>query len=147
MEDRLEDGGALDMSFEGISIIAVIAAAVAAFGVGAVWYAALFPKQWLAATGKTEAEIRADASLVPYAVSILSNLIMAIMLAALMRNLGLVTIGGGLLTGFLVWLGFVMTTMSVNNAFGRQNPVLLLIDGGHWLAVLLVIGLVLGAFG
>jgi hypothetical protein len=64
-----------------------------------------------------------------------------------MRNLGLVTIGGGLLTGFLVWLGFVMTTMSVNNAFGRQNPVLLVIDGGHWLAVLLVIGLVLGAFG
>ena len=45
------------MSFEGISIIAVIVAAVAAFGVGAVWYAALFPKQWLAAIGKTEAEI------------------------------------------------------------------------------------------
>ena len=135
------------MSFEGISIIAVIVAAIAAFGVGAVWYAALFSKQWLAATGKTEADIRASDSIVSYAVSILSNLIMAIMLSALMHNLGVVTIGGGLLTGFLVWLGFVMTTMSVNNAFGRQNPILLFIDGGHWLAVLLVIGLVIGIFG
>jgi hypothetical protein len=47
----------------------------------------------------------------------------------------------------VIWLGFVITTMAVNNAFAQQNRALLWIDGGHWLAVLLTIGLVLGIFG
>ena len=47
----------------------------------------------------------------------------------------------------LVWLGFVITTLTVNNAFQRRSPVLTVIDGGHWLAVLIVQGIVVGAFG
>ena len=40
-----------------------------------------------------------------------------------------------------------MTTMLVNNSFGRRDWRLLLIDGGHWLMVLVVIGAIVGAFG
>ncbi len=72
---------------------------------------------------------------------------MALMLAGLMGHLGYVTIKGGVISGFFVWVGFVITTMGVNHAFGGAKPMLTLIDGGHWLAVLLVMGAVIGAFG
>jgi hypothetical protein len=135
------------MSFTGLSYIAIVIAALAAFGVGAIWYGLLFSKPWLAAMGKTEEEIRAHATPIPYVVSIVANLVIAMMLSAVMHSLGQVSIARGAWLGFLMWLGFILTTMAVNNGFGQQKPALLAIDGGHWLAVLVVTGLVLGAFG
>ena len=46
-----------------------------------------------------------------------------------------------------MWLGFVITTMAVNNAFRGAKPALTLIDGGHWLGVLLLQGAVIGWLG
>jgi hypothetical protein len=135
------------MSFAGLNWIAIIVAAIAAFGVGAAWYGVLFSKQWLAAVGKTEAEIRANATPVPYVVSGVASIVMAAVLSALMHALAQATIAGGLWLAFLIWLGFVLTTMAVNNGFAQQKRELLVIDSGHWLAVLLVIGLILGIFG
>jgi hypothetical protein len=135
------------MSFTGLSYIAIVIAALAAFGVGAIWYGLLFSKPWLAAMGKTEAEVRANATPIPYVVSIVANLVIATVLSALMHSLGQVSIAGGAWLGFLMWVGFILTTMAVNNGFGQQKPALLAIDSGHWLVVLLVTGLVLGAFG
>ena len=37
--------------------------------------------------------------------------------------------------------------MASNYAFQGRKPMLTVIDGGYWLAVLLVIGAILGAFG
>jgi hypothetical protein len=53
----------------------------------------------------------------------------------------------GLLAGFFVWLGFVATTVSVNYALQMRPVELALIDGGHWVMVLLIMGAVIGAFG
>lgn len=48
--------------------------------------------------------------------------------------------------GFL-WFGFVITTLVVNNTFGMRSAKLIAIDGGHWLAVLLLMGAIIGAWG
>jgi hypothetical protein len=69
------------------------------------------------------------------------------MRAGLMGPLGAVTVRGGAISGLFVWVGFVITPMGVNHAFSGSKPMLTLIDGGHWLAVLLVMGAVIGAFG
>jgi hypothetical protein len=37
--------------------------------------------------------------------------------------------------------------MLVNNSFAQRDGRLLLIDGGHWLVVLLVVGAIIGAMG
>jgi hypothetical protein len=37
--------------------------------------------------------------------------------------------------------------MAVNYAFGARQPMLYAIDAGHWLAVLLVEGAIIGAMG
>jgi hypothetical protein len=84
---------------------------------------------------------------VPFAISIVSLFIMALMLAGLMGHLGDISIRGGVISGFFVWIGLIITTMGVNHAFSGAKPMLTLIDGFYWLAVLLIQGAVIGAFG
>ena len=135
------------MTFTGVNYIAVIIAALAGFGLGAIWYMVL-AKPWMHAVGKTEADRpQGSAQVVPFAIAIVALLIMAWMLAGVMGHLGDITIRGGVISGFFVWLGFVITTMGVNHAFSGAKPMLTLIDGGYWLAVLLFQGAVIGAFG
>lgn len=135
------------MVFAGISYLAVIVAAVVGFAFGAVYYMSL-SKPWLAAVGKTEAEIKGDgASARPFVVAGLAQLVMAFMLAGLVGHLGEITPLRGLLSGFFVWLGFVMTTMAVNHGFQGARLSLTAIDGGHWLGVLLLQGLAIGLIG
>ncbi|MEZ5828031.1 MAG: DUF1761 domain-containing protein [Hyphomicrobiales bacterium] len=136
------------MTFAGVNYVAVIIAALAGFGLGAVWYMVL-GKVWLRALGKTPAELqqKGSAKALPFVISIIALLIMSWMLAGIMGHLGDVTVRGGVITGAFVWLGFVITTMGVNHAFSGAKPMLTLIDSGHWLAVLLVMGAVIGAFG
>lgn len=141
------------MSFAAISYLGVIFATVAAFIVGALWYSVLFSKQWIAAIGMTEADVKArqgggGPSLVPLlAGNIVGNLVMAFILSALLHSLGAATIGGGIVTALLVWLGFVVTVMAVNNSFAGRQPMLTAIDGAHWVVVLVVMGAIIGAFG
>ena len=136
------------MSFAGINYLAVIIAALAAFGLGAVWYMVL-AKPWVRATGKTEAELKKEGSgkALPFIICLLALLVMAWMLAGLLGHIGNITVRGGMISGAFVWTGFVITTMGVNHTFGGQKPMLTLIDGGYWLAVLILMGAVIGAFG
>ena len=52
-----------------------------------------------------------------------------------------------MITAAFMWLGFVITTLSVNNAFQGAKPALTVIDGGHWLGVLLLQGAIIGLMG
>lgn len=132
------------MTFAGINYIAVVIAALAGFGAGVVWYMAL-ANFWLAAIGKTRKELPQSSR--PFIITIIALLAMAWMLAGVIGHLGEVTIWNGVVSGFFVWFGFVITTMAVNHAFGGARPMLTLIDGGYWLAVLLIQGAIIGAFG
>jgi hypothetical protein len=129
---------------------AVICAAVAAWIVGAIWYT-VFSRQWKAALGWSQAEIEASAKgkipVGPMVISFVAEFIMALLLAGLIGHLGGLTMTAGAATGALCWLGFVATTMTVNNAYPGRKFTLTLIDSGHWLAVLVIQGAIIGAFG
>ena len=45
------------------------------------------------------------------------------------------------------WFGFVLTTVATNNAYPGRKTMLTVIDAGHWLGVLVIIGAILGGFG
>ncbi len=142
------------MSFSGINYIAVIIAAIAGFGVGALWYSVLFVKPWMDAMGMNVAEMNArrasgeGPAIAPLlGGSIVGNLVMAFILSALLHSLGIASIVASVGTAFLIWLGFVITIMGINNSVGGRKPMLTVIDGGHWLVVLLVMGAIIGAFG
>ena len=86
---------------------------------------------------------------VPFAVAFVALLVMAWTLAWVMGRLGPdnVPFGKGLTTGALMWLGFVLTSVGVNNMFRGAKRALTMIDGGHWLGVLLLQGAIIGLLG
>lgn len=138
------------MTFAGINYVAVLAAAVASFILGWVWYGMLFSKQWMVALGKTPEECKDQAMPVGLmAITFGALVLMALILAGVMGHLGATgfTLKNGVLTGALCWLGFVITTMAVNHGYQGAKRSLTLIDGGHWLAVLALQGAILGILG
>jgi hypothetical protein len=140
------------MTFAGVNYLAILVAAIVAWLAGAAWYMAL-GKTWMMALGKSPEEIEACRKEPPpylqFVTAFVCALLMAWVLAGLIGHLGpgQVTLRNGLISGAFCWLGFVITTMVVNNSFAQRNPRLLLIDGGHWLVVLLLIGGIIGAMG
>ncbi len=136
------------MAFAGINPLAVLIAAAAGFAFGAVYYISL-SKQWLAAIGMTKEALAAKRSPVPFVVSIVALLIMAWVLAGGIGHLGpaQVTLKNGVISALFMWLGFVITTLAVNYSFGQRRPTLTVIDGIHWLGVLVIQGAIIGAMG
>ena len=132
------------MTFAGINPIAVLAAAVAAFIAGSVWYGVL-GKAWMAALGRSREDFKPSPG--PFIIALVGELVMAFVLAGLIGHMGDVTIRVGVISALFVWLGFVATTVAINNAYQGSRWSLPLIDAGHWLVVLLVMGAVIGAFG
>jgi hypothetical protein len=132
------------MTFSGINYLAIVIAALAGFGFGAVYYMSL-AQPWLNAVGLTRSEL--SQSKTPFLIAIGANLIMAWVLAGLIAHMGPATVRSGIISGAFCWLGFVITSLSVNYAFSNRKPMLTVIDGAHWLGVLLIMGAVIGAFG
>jgi len=129
-----------------VNYLAILIAALAGLGLGLIWRTVML-KPWLAARGKTKTDIEGRGLVLPFLTTFVALLVMAWMLAGVMSHMGQVTVRGGLITSFLVWLGFVITVIGVSHAFTGAKPLLTLIDGGYWLAALLIMGAVIGAFG
>jgi Protein of unknown function (DUF1761) len=138
------------MTFSGPNYLAIVIAAVAAWLAGAAWYMAL-AKPWMAALGTTpeqmEARKKEPGAYLPFIYCFVAELVMAWVLAGLLGHIGALTLRGGAISGAFCWLGFVLTTLLVNNSFAGRDRRLLLIDGGHWLLVLVLMGAIIGAMG
>ncbi|MBI4273952.1 MAG: DUF1761 domain-containing protein [Rhizobiales bacterium] len=140
------------MTFAGVNYLAIFIAAVAGWITGAVWYG-IFGQAWLAALGKTKTDLGkrkgTPAFYAPFVIAFIAALIMAWVLAGLIGHLGpgQVTLRNGVISGAFAWLGFVVTTIAVNYAFAMRKPTLTVIDAGHWLAELIVMGAIIGALG
>ena len=142
------------MTFAGINYLAIVIAAVVAWLAGAVWYGQL-AKPWVAAHGKTMDQFKAEQAAhkgtvhawLPFALAFVAELVMAYVLAGMVGHLGSVTIRSAVISALFVWAGFMVTTMLVNNAFAGRRYVLTALDDGHWLVVVIVMGVVIGWMG
>ncbi len=138
------------MAFAGISYWAVLIAGIAGWLAGAGWYMAL-GNPWMAAHGFTAESMAAarqrPGAFLPFVYAFVANLVMAWALAGIMGHVGPITVKNGVISGAACWLGFVLTTLTVNYSFAMRPPRLIAIDGGHWLLVLIVMGAIIGAIG
>lgn len=132
------------MLFASLNYLAVIAAAVASFVFGGIWYSAL-SRHWVDAAGHEPAAFKDSLGL--YLITFAAQLVMAWTLAGVLVHLGQTGARAGLLAALVIWFGFVLTTMSVNYAYHGARAKLTLIDGAHWLGVLLIQGAVMGLWG
>ncbi|MBT8415087.1 MAG: DUF1761 domain-containing protein [Boseongicola sp.] len=80
-----------------MGFLSVIAAAVAAWIFGAIWYGVI-GKQWMAASGLTEDTVNRS-NPTPYIVSFLCTVLVAGMTRHVLVTSGVDTVGKGLLTG------------------------------------------------
>jgi surface polysaccharide O-acyltransferase-like enzyme len=125
---------------------AVVVAAVAYWLLGALWYAVLFSKQWMALEHMTIEQAQSVSPVVPYIVSFLLELLIAYSVAqiCIWRNAN--TIGRGASVGVLLWIGFVGPITFMNYMFEMRPKELFAINAFYPLAGLVLMGAILGAW-
>ena len=133
-----------------INYPAVAASAVAYWVLGAVWYSRLlFERPFIALKGYTPEEvaaIRASSHAWEIGGAFLASLVLAYVLAHFVKFTGAETAGTGALTGFWLWLGFVVTT-NLETVIFEQRPLgLYLINNGYHLVGLLGMGALLAVW-
>ena len=131
------------MDFNNINIWAVLVAAVASFAIGFVWYhPGVFGKRWQKDVGLSdEAMTNANMGKI-FGASFVLTFIMALVLASFHPH----GYGQGIWMGGFLGIGLIATSFGVNYLFQRKSMVLWLIDAGYQLMVMLLIGLIIGAW-
>jgi len=141
------------MHFADVNLLAIAAAAVVAWTFGAIYYG-VCGKAWISALGETTESLKVKnagkgkvAMIMPFVLSFVAELVMAYVLYGLMIHIGRFSAQSGMISGVLCWCGFVVTTIAVNNAYPGRKVALTVIDSGHWLGVLVIMGVMLGWIG
>ena len=105
---------------------------------GAIWYTAL-GKVWQRALGLNPDDCKdKKMPLLPLAAAFVAALVMSAVLYQLLTNLGVLGVWPSMVAGFTVGVGFVLTTILVNNMFQQRRYMLTVIDGSHWVLALMI---------
>ncbi|NYT39665.1 DUF1761 domain-containing protein [Sphingomonas sp. R-74633] len=126
--------------------LAILAAAVAGFVVGGLWYGPLFGKAWMQARGISPEEAKAGVNMpLLFGSTFVLNLVAAFMLDHLYNTYD-TTVGfhHSLVIAGIIGVGFITTSIGVNYLFSRLPRSLFLIDAGYWIVMYLVMGAIFG---
>jgi hypothetical protein len=124
--------------------LGIPAAALAAWMFGAFWYTS-FSKPWLAAIEMSKAEVEKRPRFYnPMIVSVLAELVLAAGLSYVLDRMSVVGWHWGAMCGLIIGLVVVGPTVVVNYIFPGRKPMLMLLDSGHWVCVLTIMGAILG---
>lgn len=128
-----------------INHVAVWAAGVVQFILGAGWYT-LLGRAWMAGIGKDEVQLAAEIghSPLPYIISLATGLVIAYTLAWLLPKVGAASAAGGAKTGALLALALIGTTLAQNYGFEARPPSLWLINAGYMVVGMAVMGAIVG---
>ena len=133
-----------------VNYVAVLAAAIASFVIGAVWYSPmLFGKMWMKLSNVSDKEMKKakeKGMTKNFAVQFLASLVMAYVLAHFVQYTQSSTITEGMLTGFWIWLGFIATVMIGMVLWEGKPWKLYFIKAGHELVALAVMGAILAVW-
>lgn len=130
--------------FDGINLVGVGAAGIASFVFGALWYG-LLAGPWQRAARLSSDQARPGA--LTMVLTLAAELLMAFVFAGVIYHAGGLNLKNGLISAGMIWTGFLLTSLVVNHRYQRASPLLTVIDGGHWLGVLLIQGVVIGLVG
>jgi hypothetical protein len=122
----------------GSAIISILAAGVAGWIFGAVWYGVL-SKPYQRALGLNPDDCKdKKMPLLPMVAAFVAAVVMSAVLYQLLTNLGVLGTWPSMVAGFTVGVGFVLTSLLVNNMFQQKSFALTVIDGGHWVLALVI---------
>lgn len=124
----------------------VLLAALAAFAAVSGWYWTL-SRRWVAATGRSPAELKAAGTALPMVLALAGYGLVAGMMRHALAMAGITGFFPALVAGFGIGLFVVAPFIVTNYAFARQPRGLWWIDAGHAVLACTVVGAVLGLAG
>lgn len=129
-----------------INYLAVLAAAVATFVLGAAWYMG-FTETWMELTGITEEKIMSSGGPVSaMIVSFITYVLGAYALALLFKSMNVSTVQTGALTGALIGSLIVGGNIFTNNAYEMKPMALSVLNTGFSVVSMTVMGAILGGW-
>ena len=145
------------MALPAVNWIAVIGATIATMVIGAIWYSPdVFGKKWMKLAMRNMPKDKKSVAAAKekmqqgmmkgYALTFLTTLLTAYVLALFVGMTQAITFGEGVMIGFWIWLGFVAT-----NIFGgyiwEKDPIdLFLLKAGYNLVIFAVMGGILAVW-
>jgi len=125
-----------------VNYLAVLAAAVATFALGGLWYSpALFGKAWQREAGVSEEKMKTANMTLIFGLTFVLSLIAAWVFALFLGPRPPMALGLG--AGFSAGLCWVAASLGINYLFERKSLKLWLINGGYHTLQFTIIGLIL----
>ena len=125
-----------------VNYLAVIAAAVATFALGGLWYSpAFFGKVWQREAGVTEEKMKSANMALIFGLTFVLSLIAAWVFALFLGPRPPMALGLG--AGFSAGLCWVAASLGINYLFERKSLKLWLINGGYHTLQFTIIGVIL----
>ena len=139
------------MLITSINLWGVFLSGIVAMIIGSFWYSPLlFGKKWMELVGMRpeNMEVAKAKAKKSYTISFVGALIMAYVLALVIDNFFIIHLHYALLAGFLMWLGFVVTTTISEYLFiPTPKPwMLYILNNSYHLVVLLMMSVILYFF-
>lgn len=128
-----------------VNLLAVLIAAMAAMGIGSIWYGPLFGKTWMKLIGISKDDVNKKEMPKLYGIMFLASLVEAYVLSHFIHYAGAVGLVLGAKTGLWAGLGFVATTMIGNYMFAKRPMKLYYIDAGYALVNLVIMGAIIAS--
>ncbi|NMH59152.1 DUF1761 domain-containing protein [Alteromonas ponticola] len=125
---------------------AVIVSALSAFALGAIWYGPLFGKAWQRLSNLTDEDIQQGHPGKVYGGAFVLNLVAAFGMGMVLQLHPAPDFASGFNVGILVGLAFIATTFGINYLFAMKPLRLYLIDAGYMIALLTVMGTIIGGW-
>lgn len=129
-----------------INWLAVVVAIVVAQVVGFLWYGPLFSKQWMAALGRTEEDIRAEGPGPAIFIGIVHSVLIAIALAILLTMSDTPDLVSGIKLALLTIVAFGIATVVTQGTYENRPTVTTWLYSGYLLVSTVAMGAILGAW-
>jgi len=124
------------------NVLAVLAAAVATFVLGGLWYSpALFGKAWQREAGVTDEQMRTSNKARVFGLAFILSLVAAVVFALFLGPRPPMSLGLG--AGFSAGLCWVAASFGINYLFEQRSFKLWLINAGYHTLQFTIIGLIL----
>lgn len=124
---------------------AVLVVAVIQWVLGAVWYALLFRKPWMAAVGQTPGQ-KPKGAAVAMILSFIGGLVTSFVLVHVVYWASAWNWHRGAVLGFICWCGFIAMPLMAEHLYEKRPFKLFVINAGYWFVALVVSGIVLAVW-
>jgi len=131
-------------------LLVVLAAAVVAWLIGALWYSpVMFAKSWVDAHGYTPEQVAAMQTMQGKVIglTLVAMILMAWILGMFLNHLGADSVADGVKWAFHVWLGFALPLGFIAHLYSQKRYSALAIDLGYQVVYLAAMGAILGRWG